>query len=390
VAACSSRTLPTSCPLPDSVAVYVHIPWCASICPYCDFDKQASDFRFVDDYIDAVIRHMIAQPRRASHSLYFGGGTPSLLTPERLGRLIRAWRTRFAVTDSPEVTVESNPSDVVAHKVAAYLDAGVTRISLGVQSLNDDELHFLGRRHTGDKAIRAIRAAREAGCRDLSVDLMYGLPGQSPDTSRRSLNGLLALEPDHVSCYALTLEPNTPMGADAASGRLELADDDAVADQYADIQHSLADGGFEQYEISNWARPGHESTHNLTYWRNGEWIGLGSGAAGSDAGRHYKRTPIVREYIAAALSGEPGYVECEDWTRASRMRDTVMLGLRLAEGVSSTEFEARFGIGLREYLGPRLDELANGGVLHWSGDRLTLDPSSYFVCNSVLSELLPA
>src|SRR5439155_21369324 len=156
--------LPTpTFPVPGSVAVYVHIPWCAAICPYCDFDKQASDFRLVDQYIEALLAHMRLQPRRPSHSLYFGGGTPSLLTPMRLERLIKAWRTRFAVAAAPEVTVESNPSDIVAHKIAAYLEAGLTRISLGVQSLDDDELRFLGRRHTADKAVRAVHAIREAG-----------------------------------------------------------------------------------------------------------------------------------------------------------------------------------------------------------------------------------
>ncbi len=375
--------------MPPSVAVYVHIPWCASICPYCDFDKQATDFRLVDQYIDALIQHMHAQPRRTTHSLYFGGGTPSLLTPERLARVIRGWRTRFAVSDEPEVTIESNPSDIVAHKVGAYLEAGVTRISLGVQSLDDAELTFLGRRHTADKAVRAARAVRDAGCSDLSVDLMYGLPGQTIDAVRQSLDGLVALGPDHVSCYALTLELDTPMGADAAAGRLDLAEDDFVAEQYAAIQGSLAEAGYHQYELSNWARPGHESRHNLTYWRNGEWIGLGAGAAGSAAGRRYKRTPDVRAYIAAAVVGEPGYAECETWGRANRMRDTVMLGLRLAEGVSSADFEANFGVSLREYCSGRLDDLVNASVLHWNGERLRLDPASYFVCNAVLGELLP-
>ena len=392
-AACSRKTLPTrnpapSCPVPGSVAVYAHIPWCAAICPYCDFDKQATDFRLVDQYIEAVLAHTRAQPRRPSHSLYFGGGTPSLLTPARLEHLIKAWRTRFSLAAEPEATVASNPSDIVAHKVAAYLAAGVTRFSLGVQSLDDDELRFLGRRHNADKAVRAVQAIREAGCDDLSVDLMYGLPDQSLDSVRRSLEGLLALQPDHVSCYALTLEEDTPMGADVAAGRLELAQDDAIAEQYAKIQRMLGETGFEQYELSNWARPGHESIHNLTYWRNGEWIGLGAGAAGSAAQRRYKRTPVVRDYIEAALAGDSAFVECETWTKASAMRDTVMLGLRLAEGISDTEFESRFGRSLREYCSPRLNELVGAGVLRWESDRLSLAPTSYFVCNAVLAELL--
>ena len=378
-----------TCPVPGSVAVYVHIPWCAAICPYCDFDKQASDFRLVDQYIEAVIQHLHAQARRPTHSLYFGGGTPSLLTPARMARLIGGWRTRFGVVAEPEVTVESNPSDIVAHKVEAYLAAGVTRISLGVQSLDDAELAFLGRRHSADKAVRAARAIREAGCLDLSVDLMYGLPDQTMESLLRSLEGLVALEPDHISCYALTLEADTPMGAEAAAGRLDLAEDDTVADQYAAIQETLAKAGFAQYELSNWARPGHESIHNLTYWRNGEWIGLGAGAAGSASGRRYKRTPVVRDYVAAAQRGDPAFVECEEWSQARRMRDTVMLGLRLAEGVSNVEFEERFGTSLRDYCGERLDQLVKAGVLGWRGDRLALAQASYFVCNAVLAELLP-
>jgi oxygen-independent coproporphyrinogen-3 oxidase len=379
----------SSCPAPGSVAVYIHIPWCAAICPYCDFDKQASDFRLFDQYIDAVVKHIQAQVRRPTHSLYFGGGTPSLLTPARLARLIEAWRTRFGVGAEPEVTVESNPSDIVAHKVAAYLAAGVTRISLGVQSLGDAELAFLGRRHSADKAVRAARAIREAGCRDLSVDLMYGLPDQTAESLLRSLEGVVALEPDHISCYALTLDADTPMGADAAAGRLDLAEDDTVADQYAAIQETLAKAGFTQYELSNWARPGHESIHNLTYWRNGEWIGLGAGAAGSASGRRYKRTPVVRDYVVAAQRDDPAFVECEEWTQARRIRDTVMLGLRLAEGVSNAEFQERFGLSLRDYCTERLESLVKDGVLSWRGDRLALDPTRYFVCNAVLAELLP-
>jgi oxygen-independent coproporphyrinogen-3 oxidase len=375
---------------PDtSVAIYVHIPWCASLCPYCDFDKQASDFRAVDAYIDALIQHIEATPARAAHSLYFGGGTPSLLTVPRLARVVDACRARFGLTDA-EITIEANPSDVVVHKIEGYLRAGVTRISLGVQSLDDDELRFLGRRHTADKARRAVQAIRAAGCTDLSLDLMYGLPGQSMRKLRDSLDGLVALEPDHLSCYALTLEPTTPMGAEWAAGRLRLPDDDRVADQYAEIQTMLHAAGFEQYELSNWARPGHTSTHNLTYWRNGEWVGLGAGAAGSFMGVRYKRTPVVRDYIAAAAAGDPAYVECEPWTRESAMRDTIMLGLRLAEGISDAEFRARFGHALADYCTDRLDDLVRAGVLYWREGGLHLDPASYFICNAVLAEILPA
>jgi oxygen-independent coproporphyrinogen-3 oxidase len=219
---------------------------------------------------------------------------------------------------------------------------------------------------------------------------MYGLPTSSVESVERTLTGLVSLEPDHLSCYALTLEPETPMGAQAEEGSLVLLGDDAVADQYGAIQAGLATAGFQQYELSNWARPGCASRHNLTYWRNGEWLGLGAGASGSIAGLRYKRTPIVRDYIAAAAAGQSGFVFEEPSTREALMHDTVMLGLRLAEGVSNTTFTARFGVSLEQYCGPRLGELTQAGVLVWRDDALTISPSHYFICNAVLGELLPA
>jgi oxygen-independent coproporphyrinogen-3 oxidase len=179
------------------------------------------------------------------------------------------------------------------------------------------------------------------------------------------------------------------MGAAAEAGDLVLPEDDLVADQYARIQERLADAGYAQYEISNWAQPGRESSHNLTYWRNGEWLGFGAGAAGSFMGHRNKRTPVVRDYIAAALAGEPGYVEDEPWTRERAMRDTVMLALRLAAGISDAAFRVRFGCGLADFCTERLEELVHVGVLRWHGDRLALDPAHYFVCNAVLAEILP-
>lgn len=373
----------------SSIAIYVHWPWCASICPYCDFDKQADDFGLADPYIEALIAHLQAEPRRLVHSIYLGGGTPSLLRPDRLARLLSAIRDRMMLIPGAEVTLEANPSDLVAHKVAAYLEAGVNRISLGVQSLIDDELRFLGRRHDSAKAIKSAQAVREAGCANLSLDLMYGLPGQTSDDVSRSLEGLIALEPAHLSCYALTLEPDTPMGADEAAGRLQLPDDDRVASLYELVQRRLGKAGFGQYEVSNWARPSRESIHNLTYWLNGEYVGLGAGAAGSLAGHRYKRDPNLRAYIGAAQAGDLALVEDELWTPESRMRDTVMLGLRLSRGIADVEFRAEFGVGLADYCGGRLTSLVEAGVLRWQDGRLTLAPSHYFVSNAVIAEILP-
>jgi oxygen-independent coproporphyrinogen-3 oxidase len=271
----------------DSIAVYLHWPWCAAICPYCDFDKQASDFGLADAYIEAMLTHLAMEPRRRVHSVYFGGGTPSLLRPDRLARLMDGLRDRMEVAADAEVTLEANPSDVVAHKIEAYQRAGVNRISLGVQSLIDLELRFLGRRHDAAKAVKAVEALRAAGCENFSLDLIYGLPGQGEDEVRRSVEGLLGLEPAHLSCYALTLEEGTPFGDAEAAGRLAAEDDDVVAERYGLICELAEGAGFGHYEVSNWARSGWESVHNLTYWRNGEWLGLGAGAAGSIGGVRY-------------------------------------------------------------------------------------------------------
>jgi oxygen-independent coproporphyrinogen-3 oxidase len=179
------------------------------------------------------------------------------------------------------------------------------------------------------------------------------------------------------------------MGAEVAAGALALPEGDAVADQYALLQAALAEAGYRQYELSNWARPGHESVHNLTYWRNGQYVGLGAGAAGSFDGARYKRTPVVRDYIAAAESGDPGLVEWEPWTHERQMRDTVMLGLRLAEGISESAFVQRFGVSLVDYCAASLQSLIANDVLRLGGDRLSLNPAFYFVCNTVLGEILP-
>jgi oxygen-independent coproporphyrinogen-3 oxidase len=367
----------------------VHWPWCASLCPYCDFDKQASDFDLADQYIEALSAHLIQTPPRPAHSLYFGGGTPSLLRPDRLARIVEAVRNHMDLLPDAEVTVECNPSDVAVPKLRAYFEAGVNRISLGVQSLVDEELRFLGRRHTADKAIRAVAALREAGCRNLSLDLMYGVPHQTRGQLERSLDGLLALEPEHISAYALTLEDSTPMGRDLAEGRLKLPSDDAVAAGYDQIQTVFGEAGFDQYEVSNWARPGFASTHNLTYWRNDEYLGLGAGAAGSCDGLRYKRNPDLRAYIAAAKEGDAALVESEPWTREQAMHDTVMLGLRLTEGISDAEFAERFGCSLADYCTDRLSELVEERVLGWQDGRLRLAPKYFFVSNAVLGEILP-
>lgn len=374
-------------PAPESTAaLYVHFPFCASICPYCDFDRQASGFDLIPRYVAALVRQIGAEPAGPPvHSVFFGGGTPSLMAPEQVAAVLAAARARFAVRPGAEVTLEANPGDLTAERVAGYLRAGVNRLSIGVQSLDDRFLRQLGRRHSAAAAVAAYRAARAGGAENVSLDLIYGLPGQSAADWRRTLEAAVALEPDHLSCYLLTVDTNVPMGRWIAQGRLPTPDDEVIAEQYADTQRLLAAVGFVQYEISNWARPGRQSRHNLTYWQDEPYLGVGAGAAGSFGGRRYKWTPRVRRYLAAVEAGRTAFSE-EEWPDPlTAAQDFLALGLRLREGVDGARFAARFGRSLVEALGPTLDELRAAGLLEWLDGRLRLTDAALLVSNAVIA-----
>ena len=262
-----------------SAGIYVHVPWCRSICTYCDFDRQAHAFELIPAYVGALAAEIAAQPNLTAHSVFFGGGTPSLLEPGQIGAVLDACRRRFELLTDAEITVEANPGDLDATLVAGYLGAGVNRLSMGIQSFDDRLLRLLGRRHTAAEAVEAIRQARLGGAENLSIDLMYGLPGQSPAHWRETLERAVEQRTDHLSAYLLTVDERVPLGRQVARGRTSLPVDDDVAEMYQDAQRILAAAGFEQYEISNWARPGRASRHNLTYWRDEPYLGIGAGAA---------------------------------------------------------------------------------------------------------------
>ena len=264
------------------LALYVHIPFCESKCPYCDFNTYAGIEALMPSYVAALAREIeqwggwLGRPTLAS--VFFGGGTPSYLPPDDLRRLMRAIRAAFDLPDDAEATAEANPGDCTPERLLAMRRAGFNRISIGVQSFDDAELAMLGRRHDAERAARAVRDARKAGFDNLSLDLMFGLPEQSVATWARSVEEAVRLQTDHLSAYALTLEPGTPLEADVRIGRTPEPDPDLAADMYLRAQTVLAAAGLQQYEISNWAAPGRESTHNLAYWRGLPYLGVGPGA----------------------------------------------------------------------------------------------------------------
>jgi oxygen-independent coproporphyrinogen-3 oxidase len=373
----------------ESIALYIHFPFCLSICPYCDFERQATGFDRIDVYLSMVERELAQyqQAREVVHSVFFGGGTPSLMRPAQLEQLLGAARDVFEVQDDAEITVECNPGDADLAKLVAFKDAGATRLSFGVQSLDESFLELLGRRHSGDEARQAARWAKQAGL-SFNLDFMFGLPGQTLTHWEATLDQAIALDPDHLSCYLLTLDERVPMGRDVARGRLVLPTDDAQADMYAAARQRLGAAGYEQYEISNWAKPGQASRHNLTYWRDGQWIGVGAGAASAYGGRRWKNTPVLERYIASVeLSGHALRVEDEEPDRSTQIRDFLTLGLRLREGVSLSRFHARFGVPVSEVLGETFDWLVSAGVLEVVQNRVRVRSEHQLITNEILVRL---
>jgi oxygen-independent coproporphyrinogen-3 oxidase len=328
-----------------TAGVYVHFPYCLAKCPYCDFVSYAEERANIDHagYADAVLAELGARAAslegREVATVFFGGGTPSLWDPRELGRVLRGIRETLSCTAELEVTVECNPTSLDEERARALVDQGVNRVSIGVQSLRDERLRYLGRLHDAAGARVAVEGALRAVPR-VSGDLIFGLPGQSPDESRDEALELCDFGLSHVSCYQLTIEPGTRFGELAKRGRLPLADDGAVAEGFLAIDEALGARGFRHYEVSNYARAGQEARHNLGYWRGDEYLGLGCAAYGfvrgeAGAGVRYRNEVLPAKYVAGA--GDHHETSREPLDGPTMMRERIMLGLRMDGGVDLDE-----------------------------------------------------
>ncbi len=375
----------------NSIALYIHFPFCLSICPYCDFDRQASGFDRIDVYLAAVEKELgrYGQSTERVHSIFFGGGTPSLMTPAQVAHVLSTARRTFDVLDEAEITLECNPGDADLEKLLGFKQAGVNRLSFGIQSLDDDFLKLLGRRHGSAEARQAAIWAHEADfANGFNLDFMFGLPGQSVQQWQATLDGAIGLKPDHLSCYLLTVDERVPMGRDVARGKLVLPVDDDLAEMYITTRDRLAQAGYEQYEISNWAKPGRASRHNLTYWRDEQWIGVGAGAASSYGGRRWKNSPVLERYIESVeCYGRALCVEDEQPDRATAMLDFITLGLRLREGINRSAFQGRFGADLLHTLAETGAWLIDMGLLEFNGERLRVPAEHQLITNEILVRL---
>lgn len=358
--------------------IYVHIPFCSHRCWYCDFNAYAGLDYLAEAYMDALVRDVVEArsapgdadlaERPTVTSIFIGGGTPSLVDARHIARMLDGIRSSWPVDLGAEVTIECNPESVDERKLAAYLDAGVNRVSFGIQSLDDELLSRLGRMHDAATALAALDAAHRAGFDNVSADLIFGIPGEDDDRWRRSLEGVLARSPTHVSCYALTYEEGTPLHAWRRLGKVVPESDDLVADRWETADAMLTTAGLHRYEISNWGLP---SRHNTLYWAPGEYLGVGAGAhshVASSSGSTRSWTARAPErYIRAVADGATTVWGSERIDRELRASEVMVLGLRRTRGVDATTFAALTGLGLEETFG---DELAVGvrrGLLDWDG-----------------------
>lgn len=379
-------------------SVYVHFPWCLKKCPYCDFNSYGTARGDVphDAYADAVLRELDARHEQLAArelvSIFVGGGTPSLWEPRALGRVLSGIRGAFeAHAGSLEVTVECNPTSLDRARAAALREVGVERISIGVQSVDDRRLGYLGRLHDAVGALRAVREAREEMPR-VSADLMFGMPGQKADDFAAEIERVLETGVDHVSAYALTIEPSTQFGELYKKGRLAIAPDDDYAETFLRAEALFASRGLGHYEVSNYARPGQESRHNLHYWRGGEYVGLGAGAVGclaSEGGsaRRWRDEPLPARYLEA--SGELARVETWEETLApeDRVREALMLGLRTREGVDLAAVRARTGVEVERGRERAIERRLARGELVREGDVLRVPSASWLALDSIVTDL---
>ncbi len=372
---------------PDAGALglYVHVPFCAAICSYCNFNRGLLDEDLKRRYV-AALTEEIERSGDGSRvdSIFFGGGTPSLLAAREVARVLAACRGAFDVAPDAETTLEMNPESCRADYASALIEAGIDRVSLGVQSFDDGELARLGRTHTAARARAAFDALRAAGCGNVSLDLMLWLPGQSRAACAASVDALLALAPDHASLYLLELYPNAPLRDEAARRGWSQAPDEDAAAMYLDALARTDAAGYEQYEISNVARPGRRSRHNLKYWRDGEWLGFGCGAHSTRRGSRWKNVSETARYVDAVERGAPAAEPRRRLSAEERLGDALITGLRLVEGVRLAALERRHGVDLRARYGADVDRFAAAGWMVDAGGRWRLTRAGMLVSNEVL------
>ena len=384
--------------------LYVHIPFCARKCLYCDFLSFRALASVHQEYIDQLLGEIQAASLTSEGyqvtTIFIGGGTPSILEAGMMRAVVETIRLYFDVAPDAEITIEANPGTLTPQKLDVYRGCGINRLSIGLQSADNRELKALGRIHSFEEFLKSFERARQAGFWSISVDLMSALPGQTLESWKNTLKKVAMLKPEHISAYSLMIEENTPFWdyygdgagcAEAENGILPLPDEETERKMYKVTKSFLEAQGYRRYEISNYAKPGFECRHNMGYWTGTEYLGLGPGASSCCHGTRFSNETDLKAYLELDFLSDgliKLYQNVEEQTRQSKMEEFMFLGLRMTQGVSDIDFAARFGIKIRSIYGPQIDKLIENGLLKEEGSRIVLTDWGIDISNYVLSEFL--
>lgn len=377
----------------ETISLYIHIPLCVKKCAYCDFASFAGRMAHRDRYVQAVCREIRAQAaffgKRMLRSVFFGGGTPTLLSGAQVQEIMDTVRACFLLLPDAEISMEGNPGTLTEENLNAYRAAGVNRLSLGVQSMDDTLLAAIGRIHTARQAEQAVSMAREAGFENLNLDLMYGLPGQSAAQWRETLQRAIALSPEHLSCYSLILEEGTPLYDAVQAGACAALPDDNIIEEMDTITETLTrENGYAHYEVSNYARPGKACRHNVVYWECEPYLGVGLGAHSDMDGRRFYNPEDWETYLEMAESGDTARRAEGENRREDRMFERMMMGLRQVRGVDAARFEEDFSLRPETVWPDTISRMTEKGLMAKYGSRLHLTARGMQVMNGVLVELM--
>ena len=372
-----------------SLGLYVHVPFCSAICNYCTFNRGLFDHALKTEYVAAAVKEIErAGDGSAADTIFFGGGTPSLLEPDEIGAIVDACRRAFALAPDSENTLEANPESVTPERLAGFRAAGINRVSFGVQSFSDAELQRLSRLHSASRAREAFAMAREAGFDNISIDLMMWLPQQSIEEWLTSVDGLIALNPEHASLYLLEIYPNSPLRDAMAKSKWAVAADDDAADMYLQAMERLDAARYDQYEISNVARAGRKSRHNLKYWTDGEWLGFGPGAHSTRGGVRWRNTAATSEYIGAVQTGGQLIAERRVLSGQDGLEEALFTRLRLTEGIDCDLVRSRYGVDVWQQYGEDLRPFVEAGLLIYDDRRLQLTRAGMLLANEIMTVFL--
>ena len=387
----------------EPISIYLHIPFCSKRCGYCDFTTYAGKESLIPEYVDSLCEEIkivtdLSDGTIVAQTIFFGGGTPSLLTVGQYEKIFKTIENCFSIKQDAEISLEANPGSVDEEYLIGLKKLGFNRLSLGAQSTNDEELNFLGRIHTREDIFKSVHSARVADFNNLNLDLIFGLPEQKLGNWKKSLSDVIALDIEHISLYALTIENGTPFGALAEKGLMNIPDPDLAAEMYDWSSEELKKVGYQQYEISNWAKSGFNCVHNLQYWHNLPYLGFGVGAHGFARNMRISNVLRIKDYInrmskrSAQKNGKmaeefpisPATVSIRPVSKTTSMQETLMLGMRLTrEGVSALSFSDRYGVQLVEIFGKDIAELLELKLIEWADNSIRLTDRGRLLGNQV-------